>query len=133
MSPDIAETITHTKHGKKKRMSKTTTKRHKDFGAGSGEEVEPLSFTLHNEEFIAVPEVQGKLLIELVRQADSEDPSKTAELILTFFEEVLEEESYERFDALLSSKKIVRVETLAEIMGWLMEEYTNRPEAPTES
>jgi hypothetical protein len=38
------------------------------------------------------------------------------------------DESYERFQALLVHKeKIVTVDALAEITGWLIEEYTERP------
>lgn len=109
-------------------------KRFKDFGSGSDTPAPPLSFALFGETFDAVPKVQGKLLIELVKKADSEDAAQSATMILGFFEDVLLEESYTRFDALISSTdKVVEVETLAEIVGWLMEEYTNRPEAHPEN
>jgi hypothetical protein len=45
-----------------------------------------------------------------------------------FFKNVLQDESYARFDALTRDKnRIVEVETLAEIVSWLMEEYSDRP------
>lgn len=104
--------------------------RFKDFGVGSPVEAEPLSFKLHGEEFFAIPEIQGKFLIDLVKDSQGEDTAKSAAIILDFFKNVLTDESFERFDALLNSKdKIVSVDTLAEITGWLVEEYTNRPEA----
>lgn len=102
--------------------------RFKDFGSGLSQEVEPLSFKLHDEEFHCVPQMQGQVLLELVSNADSEDPVKSAMLMGDFFKNVLKDESYERFDALLRDKeRIVSVDTIAEIISWLMESYTNRP------
>jgi hypothetical protein len=103
--------------------------RFKDFGAGSGEvEKQPLSFKLHDEEFSCIPAVQGKLMLNLVAEAGSEDPVKAAGIINTFFKQVLTDESFPRFEALLEDKvKIVTVETLANITAWLVEEYSGRP------
>jgi hypothetical protein len=54
-------------------------------------------------------------------------------MITQFFNHVLTDESYERFSALLEDKnRIVLVETLSEIVSWLMVEYTNRPEKQPE-
>lgn len=104
--------------------------RTRDFGSGTPqEEVEPLSFTLHGEEFVALPELQGTVLINLVKNAQSDDAAVAADVVTSFFERVLVDESLVRFKELINSKdKIVKVETLGEIVGWLTEEYTNRPE-----
>lgn len=103
--------------------------RFKDFGSGDGKVSEPLSFKLYGEEFHCLPEVQGKLLLDLVADSGDGDAVKSAAVIDKFFRYVLTDESYERFDVLLTGKEtIVSVETLAEITGWLVEEYTNRPE-----
>jgi hypothetical protein len=111
-----------------------TDNRFKDFGAGTGtKDAKPLSFKLHGEEFHCVKQVQGKLMLDLAATSGSEDPSKAAALINTFFKQVLLEESFVRFEALAESKdKIVTVETLAEITGWLVEEYAGRPEEQPE-
>jgi hypothetical protein len=109
--------------------------RFKDFGAGTSTGTkDPLSFKLHGEEFHCVPEVQGKVLLDLVAKSGSEDdPVAAAEVITFFFKTVLHDDSYEKFEALLSSKdKIVSMETLAEITTWLVEEYTGRPEEQPE-
>lgn len=109
--------------------------RFKDFGSGkSAGEKEPVSFKLHGEEFTCVPEVQGKVLLDLVAKSNNEnDPAAAAGIISLFFETVLHDESYARFDALLKSKdKIVNMETLAEITSWLVEEYAGRPEGQPE-
>jgi hypothetical protein len=109
--------------------------RFKDFGSGNPEDKAPLSFKIHGEEFNCVKEIQGKVLLDLVSKAgNQDDPSAAAEMIDGFFRTVLQDESMERFDALLKSKdRIVSVETLAEITGWLVEEYTSRPEEQPEA
>lgn len=109
--------------------------RFKDFGSGSKTgEKEPVTFKLHDETFTCLPEVQGKVLLDLVAKSGNEnDPAAAAQIISTFFETVLQDESYSRFDALLKSKdKIVSMETLAEITSWLVEEYAGRPEGQPE-
>ena len=108
--------------------------RFKDFGKGIIENAEPLSFKLYDEEFHCVKQVQGKVLMSLVASAtQNENPTDSLNIIEKFFETVLLEESYERFSALLVDKeRIVTVETLGEITGWLIEEYTSRPESEPE-
>lgn len=102
--------------------------RFKDFGGSVDSNAEPVKFKLHGEEFVCVKQLQGKVLLELVADSGSDDAAKTAAVMTKFFETVLLDESYERFDALLNDKeKIVPVETLAEITSWLIEEYADRP------
>ena len=111
-----------------------TNTRFKDFGGNSIEGATPLSFKLHDEEFHCVPQLQGKILLDLVAKASSEDASASALIMGEFFINALTEESYERFDALLKSKdKIVQVETLSEIVSWLIGEYSNRPNSQPEA
>lgn len=105
----------------------------KDFGSNFVTEREAPKFKLHNEEFECVKAVQGKVLLNLTTQVASEDPAKQAAMITDFFNYVLTDESYERFDALLESKdRIVTVEALGEIVGWITEQLTARPEAQPE-
>lgn len=102
----------------------------RDFGSGkSAGEKEPVTFKIHGEEFSCREELQGKTLLDLVARSSSEDASEAAKTISNFFENVLLEESYKRFNDLLTHPdKIVSVETLAEISGWLVEVYAGRPE-----
>jgi hypothetical protein len=105
--------------------------RFKDFGAGVEKDASPLSFKLHGEEFQCVPRIQGKVLLDLVAMAGDTSPQGSADTMNLFFKSVLRDESYEKFEALTRDKdKIVEVQTLAEIVSWLMEEYSDRP--PTE-
>lgn len=110
--------------------------RFRDFGSSVGIDLtaEPVKFKLYDEEFVCIPQVQGKILLELVAESSSEDTVRSSVVIDKFFSYVLEDESYARFDALVHDKhKIVSIETLAEITGWLVEEYTNRPEEQPEA
>jgi hypothetical protein len=110
--------------------------RFKDFGKGKEDNAsaEPISFTLHGENFECLPRLQGKVLLEFVELANSENASDSAKVTRTFFKKVLRAESYTRFDALLEDeKKIVSVETLGEIIGWLIEEYSDRPNPQPEA
>lgn len=102
--------------------------RFRDFGSTT-KNYEPLSFKLNGQEFQAVPAIPGKVLLDFAKESSSGDVGMQAELINKFFSKILVEESYERFNTLIeSTDQIVEVETLAAIVGWLMEEYTNRPE-----
>jgi hypothetical protein len=108
--------------------------RFKDFGSGAATESEPIIFKLHGEEFTCIPSIQGKVLLEIVSDSASEDVAKSSAVTLRFFRSVLTTESLLRFDSLMDSKdKVVSLETLTDITSWLIEEYTNRPEAQPEA
>lgn len=108
--------------------------RFKNFGKGKqAENIEPLYFELYDERFDCIPELQGALLFDLVGNTTEDNGAAAAASIVGFFEKVLVEESYTRFNDLIRSKdRIVTVETLGDITGWLVEEYTNRPEKQPE-
>ena len=103
--------------------------RFKDFGSGASlEEKEPIVFKLHDEEFTCIPVLQGKVLMDLVSNSQSDDPVQSIGVIDSFFSHALDDESLERFNALLEDKnRIVNMETLGEIISWLVEEYSGRP------
>jgi hypothetical protein len=106
----------------------------KDFGSGVNSTVsDPISFKLHGEEFHCVTALQGKTLLGFVADSNSNDPVKQAQTIEKFFDYVLVDESAERFNALQATKdKIVSVETLGDIIGWVVGQYTDRPEEQPE-
>jgi hypothetical protein len=102
--------------------------RFKDFGGSDNANAEPISFKLWGQDFHCLPEIQGKVLLDMVADSSSEDVSKSSKIATQFFDTVLTDESRVRFDALIVDKeKIVTVETLGEIVGWLVEQYSNRP------
>jgi hypothetical protein len=113
----------------------STMAKFKDFGVGKeSKEVEDVSFKLHGEDFHCVKQIQGKVLLDLIAKSSSDDPSVSAEIMSGFFKNVLTDESYKKFDKLVHDKeKIVHVETLSEIVGWLIGQYSDRPESQPEA
>jgi hypothetical protein len=108
--------------------------RFKDFGAGLAPSTDPISFTLHGENFECKTALQGKFLLDLVAQSGGDDAAASAAIVSRFFKEVLLEESFERFEILVADPdRIVSVETLGEITGWLVGEYSERPTQQPES
>jgi hypothetical protein len=108
--------------------------RFKDFGSGASSGItEPIVFKLHGEEFTCIPEIQGKVLLDLISDSASDDVVKSTAVTLHFFRSVLTAESLERFNSLIESKTtVVSLETLGDISAWLVEEYTNRPSERSE-
>lgn len=103
--------------------------RFKDFGSPENSEgLESFSFKLYNEEFKCKPKMQGKTLLAFASASASEDGAQSSKAIVDFFDAVLLPESREQFNALLEDEyKIVSVETLGEILGWIVEAYSARP------
>lgn len=111
----------------------TTTTRFKDFGSGSADTA-PLSFALYGETFECRPALQGRFLLDLIASTNLEDEAASAAIVTKFFAEVLLPESLERFEALTSDPdRVVPVQTLGEITGWLVSEYASRPTQQSES
>ena len=105
----------------------STNKRHKSFG-GHKKKAVPLSFDIEGEEFECYPRLTGVALIEFAEAATSDDTSRSTGATLEFFKDVMTEEEHERFYAFVSDpKREVEAEELAEIVEWLVEEYTSRP------
>lgn len=107
--------------------------RFKDFGIGDQDpNATPITFKLHGEEFHCIPEVQGKVMLELIAESAG-DIVSTGEVMTKFFSKVLKKDSLKKFNELLdSSDKIVSIEVLSDITSWLVEEYSNRPSERSE-
>jgi hypothetical protein len=103
--------------------------RFKDFGAPLEDNAkESLSFKLYGEEFNCRSAIQGKVLLQFAASSSSENAADSTDAILGFFKVALLPESHERFEKLIEDPdKIVSVETLGEIIGWILETYSNRP------
>lgn len=109
--------------------------RFKDFGTGKDQaQRELITFKLHEEEFFCVANIQGKVLLDITAKSSADDAATSAQVMSDFFDYVLTEESSKRFDVLVHDKeKFVHVETLGEIVGWLMGQYSDRPEEQPEA
>lgn len=103
--------------------------RFKDFGNPfNSSEAEGLSFKLYGEDFTCYPSMQGKTLLNFAANSDSDSAADSTNAILSFFSSALDKESNERFQKLIEDPdKIVSVETLGEIIGWILEQYSSRP------
>jgi len=100
----------------------------KDFGTVKVEERDEIKFKLYGEEFICYRAIQGKVLLEVAGGFDGGNTVNANDVIEKFFKAVLEPDSYERFNALIHDpERIVPVEDLGEITGWLVEQYSGRP------
>lgn len=108
----------------------STPKRHRSFESKPKSTV-PITFDLYDETFEAYENIQGIIILSFVASlADVEDDNGAgaANAIIGFFEKTLKPESLERFHALTSDpERPVDSEELSEIVGWLMEQYTDRP------
>lgn len=108
----------------------STPKRHRSFTPKKKNET-PLTFDLFDEVFEAYPAVQGTVVLEFVASiadTDEDNGAGAAAAILGFFEKTLKPESLKRFTALTHDpERVIDAEELSEIVGWLMEEYTDRP------
>lgn len=110
--------------------------RYKDFGRGSDTPAEPLMFKIYDEEFSCRTQMQGKALLDLVAKSSGagENPAESAKVITDFFKMVLLPESHVRFEELTNDPdRVVEVETLGEIVGWLVEQYSDRPTSRPEA
>jgi hypothetical protein len=108
-----------------------TPKRHRSFGKKTTKKLEPITFDVFDETFEAHPKLPGIVILEYVAAVAGSDEDSGAEaaiMILDFFEKALVPESFERFDKLAHDPEVMLdTEELTEIVGWLMEQYTDRP------
>lgn len=94
-------------------------------GKGAGSKAEPLGFELNGESFEVFPECPGVVLLEFVDKADG---GGAAASLLKFIQSVMEPEEYERLDGVLKDpKNIVPLDTIVDIVKFLVEEYSGRP------
>ena len=109
--------------------------RHKSFGSPVLQSDEPLTFDLYDQQFRCQPALQGRVLIEFIAKSASGDPAAGAQAVLDFFDTAVIPADRERFKTMLESEEyIVPMDTLTQIMDWMVEEYTGRPtEQPSPS
>lgn len=112
-------------------MTKVAKKkpRSKDFGTPVNmEELEPVDFTLYGETFNCYKQIHGVTLLRFVKEANSEEGERATSAMLDIFKRVMPEDEYERFETLCNDPdKVIPVETLGEIIGFLMEVYSEGP------
>ena len=104
--------------------------RHKDFGAPASSD-EPITFNLYGETFRCQSAIQGTALLRFISKAGSDDADESADSVLEFLRLAIAPADREKFEELTNSEEtIVPLESLAEIMEWLVEQYSGRPTVP---
>lgn len=111
------------------------TNRFKDFGRPvKQDEMEPVAFDLYGQTFNCYKQIHGVTLLRFVKEANSEDGGRATSALLDVFQRVMPDEEYKRFEALCDDPEtVVPVETLGEIVAWLMEVYAGRPTQQSEA
>ncbi|MGI8425603.1 MAG: hypothetical protein ACR2M4_03200 [Actinomycetota bacterium] len=100
--------------------------KHKAFSFSSNGQ-EPITFDLAGEKFTCIPEAPGGTLTDFIGDA-GEGTSRAAPAMLNFIKAVLIDDDVERFNSIIYSKTImVPLETLLELVRWLVEQYVDRP------
>ena len=106
------------------------TTRHRTFTPKArAASLEPVTFDLFGQIFKAVPQIQGIVLMELVEATEDGEKASVGAL-LQFLKSTLIDGDFERLNDLLHSNdpsKIVSIEDIADIVSFLVGEYTSRP------
>jgi hypothetical protein len=106
-----------------------TKARHKDFGKPVlPDEMEPVSFDLYGQTFQCYKQINGIALLRFVKEANAEDGARATQALLDIFKRVMNDAEYDRFMELCEDPDtVVPVETLSDIISFLIEIYTDRP------
>ena len=105
----------------------------KSFAAPSAsEEVlpDPIPFELAGVELEAYGEVSGAVLLDFIANSGGDSSADTAKAILSYLKDSMDEENSTKFnDIIRDPKKRIKIETLSEIVAYLVEERASRPTA----
>jgi hypothetical protein len=110
--------------------------RHKDFGSEGvyrPEDLEPISFALLGETFDCKPIIPGAVLVEIISAIDG-SAGAGGDAVTETFRAALKPEDVERFyDLLKREDLVVSLQTLVDILQWLVEQYGQRPTKRSDS
>lgn len=115
-------------------MARQINSRHRSFTTDTGSKdavtkLEDITFDLHGETFTALPEIQGIALMEFI-EANTLGGQATLGALIQFLKNSMDDVEYEKLHVLLMSKdktKNTPIDVIAEIVAYLVEEYTSRP------
>lgn len=89
---------------------------------------EPLEFELNGNVFKCRPAIQGTVMLEFIKKTSSENGGDAATALYDFLQSSMPEEEYVRLDKLLKNPEvIIEIETIGEVVTWLIEQYSKRP------
>lgn len=90
---------------------------------------EPIIFELvEGETFEAYGDVSGATTLEFIAATSSENSGDQARGLLAYLKASMDEENFKRFDAIIKSPDHkISIETLSNIVAFLIEERSSRP------
>lgn len=105
-------------------MTKTNTPRRRSF-APKAAQTEPIIVELFEQDFKAHADIPGVVILDFAAASES---GQTVLALTDFLSKALLPEDYERFNKVIHDPEtIVPIETIGEIVAFLIEEYTGRP------
>lgn len=111
-----------------------TKRQPRQFGTRPATKIEDsqVGFVLGETKYRCKGDIQGAVILDFIAAAE-DGASGAAAKIIPFFESVLPAAEFTKFSAQLKSEdEIIEIETLSEIVGYLIEEYTERPTQESE-
>jgi hypothetical protein len=92
---------------------------------------EAVWFKLFGTKWNCADDVNGKRLLDNAALLDSDSVGEQRDGVLAIFEDtIVEDEAEDFFDRLNDPKTKIPLTTLVEIVGWLVDQYTDRPTVP---
>jgi hypothetical protein len=86
-----------------------------------------IGFVLGETEYVCKPDIQGAVILDFIAAAENGGGGAAAKL-LPFFDKVLSPDDLDKFHTQIDSPdEIIEIETLSDIVGHLIEQYTERP------
>ena len=112
--------------------------RHRSFGSHNKKQTrEPVTFDLlgvdengeeFTETFTARPSIPGMAVLSFAAEGTNTEGNQSVAAVYNFYSVAMEEEEYKRFKAFAGDPKYdIELDTLVEIIGFLVEEYASRP------
>lgn len=102
--------------------------RFKKFEAGKKiTDFESLGFELNGHDFECYPAIQGAVFLDFISISEKEDGA-AASALYGFLKDSMPKKEYDRLQEVLHDPEvIIEIETIAEIVKYLVEEYASRP------
>lgn len=92
---------------------------------------EPVDFKLFGKTWACADDVNGKRLLDNAALLDSDSIGDQRDGVIAIFEEtIVEDEVEDFFDRLNDPKTKIQLSVLVEVVGWLVDQYTERPTVP---
>ena len=93
---------------------------------------EPIQIELNDRTFVCLPTLPGAVLLDFTASVAADNPAQMASAISTLIEVSVVPEQRDEWNAYVRDPaNNVSIETLAEIAGYLAEEYVSRPTQPS--